>query len=722
MNELVQSFTRTFEQVREQWPDADLGPLAQAYTLAARAHDGQNRNSGEPYLSHPLAVAQILADMRMDPDTVATALLHDALEDNPLSKAEMAREVGPVITELVDGVTKIGKLKFRSKAELQAENFRKMMLAMSRDLRVILVKLADRLHNMRTMDGQKAEKRERISRETLDVYVPIANRLGLHSLKAELEARSFPWVAPDDHARIQRWLEGTESDREEYIERTVASLEQLLAENGTAGRVSGRAKAPYSIWKKMVRQGGGPEKVRDLLAFRVIVPELSDCYAVLGWVHASYDLVPDRIKDYISRPKPNGYRSLHTTVIGPEGKRIEVQIRTEAMHRFNEEGVAAHWAYKEGGGEVSQDEVLESVRLKEAVEAATEAGDAADFMETFKLALYAEEVFVFTPAGEVKRFPLGATPLDFAYSVHTEVGNRCQGAIVNGRLRPLDYELRTGETVEIRTGPHQQPRADWLKIAKTHRAQAKIRRELRLREQEAHERLGRKILHEELDRLGWSWDRVIKEGRLPAYFERRNLKEETPIFVEVGRGLLDAADVAKAVLPEGAWVSRHEEAAKNRMQALYKRIVGQSRSPVIIDGEDDLAVAYAGCCSPLPGQKVVGYVSRGRGIIIHAVDCREVEKLEADRVRDVVWDRKSGVRHSVPLAVWCDNKPGILAEIAGVCRQLEVNIESAEAKRDIGEEGLIVLQVAVDDTSALRRVCKALEALPVVNHVERAHG
>ncbi len=711
------------DKIRGYAPDAEVGTVYGAYLLAAQAHDGQKRKSGEDYVQHPLAVAEILADLKMDVDTVATGLLHDVLEDHPMTKAELTAAVGPVITELVDGVTKIGKLTFRSSEEAQAENFRKMMLAMSRDVRVILVKLADRIHNMRTLDGHdNADKQAKISRETMDVYAPIANRLGLSAVKTELEDLSFRYLDPPAFDRILTWLDHTAIDREAYIERVCDLLRAELRHRKMEGNVSGRAKSITSIWRKQVKQHLDVGEVPDLLAFRVLVEREEDCYVLLGYLHAKFAPVPGRIKDYIARPKPNGYQSLHTTVVGPQGRSVEIQVRTHEMHRIAENGIAAHWKYKEGHLALSAEDVLNVSHIREAFENAHESADATDFMAAVKIAFYADEVFVFTPAGEVKGFPRGATPIDFAYAVHSGVGDTCVGAKVNGRIVSLDHELQSGEAVEILTHPQQRPRRDWLEIAKTPSAIAKIRRYLRKQEEDSAERVGQGILETELERVNSSLEKVRSEGRLEAYLKRRNAKDLTPIYVELARGHQSVSDVAAAILPEGAWFSRQDEARQSRLTGLLTRMVRRSRSPVRISGEDGLLVQYAKCCNPLPGEEVVGFITRGRGISVHKPDCAQLTKLDEDRRIPVEWDHASDTRHSASVVVYCDNKPGILSKITKVVEQARLNIERVEAQGNQGPLGVVKLQVAVRDRSELARLVSNLQRIPEVQHVERSAG
>lgn len=721
--DFVVQISDILETIQTYSPDADLEPVMQAYLLAAQAHAGQMRKSGEPYLSHPLEVANILALMRMDIDTIATALLHDALEDNPITKQEMAALVGPVVTELVDGVTKIGKLKYRSKEELQAENFRKMMMAMSRDLRVILVKLADRLHNMRTLDGHKEEKRRKISKETMEVYVPIANRLGITRLKAELEDLCVMYLEPELYRNIDTYLNQTQADREAYTGRVCAALEKEMQKVHVEGKVSGRAKARSSILKKLKRSSIDVSQVPDLLAFRIVVSDLSACYLMLGTIHTAYAPVPGRIKDYIARPKPNGYQSLHTTVVGPEGRAIEVQIRTEEMHRFAEDGIAAHWRYKEGHLALNPEDVVKISRIRDAFESAQETDDPAEFMETVKVEFYADEVFVFTPQGEVKTFPLGSSPLDFAYAIHTDIGEHCVGARVDGRIVPLHYKLSSGDTIEILTNPNQRPNRGWLDIAKTGRALSKIRRTLRQAEEETAIKMGSEILTAELTRFEWTLARFRTQDRVEDYVKARKLRNFDQLLVEIARGHISPGDLAKAGLPDGVWISRQEEARRNRLSSLFNRFsTRKAQSPVLITGEDGVLVNFAKCCNPLPGEEVVGFITRGRGITVHREDCHSLRSMEEDRFVSVRWDLSTATRHSNTLRITCDDRPGVLAKVTKLCELAKINIEKVDASTQKNGESVMRLQLAVKDLGELTRMIRNVEKIPGIHGVKRVTG
>jgi GTP pyrophosphokinase len=709
------------DQIRSYSPDADVKSIMTAYLLAARAHAGQTRKSGEAYLTHPLAVAGILASMRMDVETIATALLHDALEDNPITKDQMEAEIGPVITDLVDGVTKIGKLKFRSREELAAENFRKMMLAMSRDLRVILVKLADRLHNMSTLEHHaNSDKQEQIAKETLEIYVPIANRLGLTRIKDQLEDYCLQCLHPAEYREIVSYLEQTQGDREKYIDQVVGGLRDELALHGVRCEVRGRAKHPASIWRKMDRQGLKVEDVPDLLAFRVIASDLGTCYLVLGLVHASFPPVPDRIKDYVARPKANGYQSLHTTVIGPEGLRVEIQIRTEEMDRIAEEGIAAHWQYKEGHLKLSPDELIQIARIRDLFDAARDAEDATDFMEAVKVEFYADEVFVFTPKGDVKRFPQGATTLDFAYAVHTDVGNHCTGAKVNGRLVPLRYELQSGDTVEIVTSESQRPSRDWIALAHTGRAIQKIRRFLRQEEREQGLRLGREMIEAELKRFSWTLQKVCKEASYREALKKRGVKDLDPLLVEVARGHVALGPLVKDLLPDGIYQARQED--HGGLSSLLNRFRRSTTSPVLITGEDGLLVSYAKCCGPLPGEPIAGFITRGRGITVHRSACPQLAGMDPDRQIPVEWDAQAEVKHSGEIRIYCTDKPGMLAKITNICEQNGVNINRAEAQAPNDAPAVVTLELELRDVSELTRLISNIEKVPGVDAVTRTAG
>ncbi len=711
------------DKVAQYAPDPDRGVILGAYLIAAKAHEKQQRKDGKPYLTHPLEVADLLADLRMDVDTIATALLHDTLEDTLITQEELAEQFGAEIAELVDGVTKIGKLQFRSKQEAAAENFRKMVLAMSQDIRVILVKLADRLHNMRTLGVMRDEKRRRIAGETMEIYAPIAGRLGLNSLKIELEDLCFKNLHPEEHDRLSEQMSQTAAEREAYIERVCEVLRQGLTTAGLDGEVSGRAKHLWSIYNKMKSSNLEFDQVRDVLAFRVLVDDVGHCYHVLGQIHGIWKPVPEHIKDYIAVPKPNGYQSLHTTVLGLENRRIEIQIRTREMHRIAETGIAAHWVYKAGHLALSREDLARITRVRELFETARDVEDPDEFMEAVKIDLFQDDVFVFTPAGDVKRFPSGATALDFAYAVHTEVGHQCVGARIDGRMVPLKYELKSGDSVEVLTANHQHPRRDWLKLVKTSRAISKIRRYLRQQERETGLRIGREMLESELKRHGRSVEKVVKDGTLKRIVKEMDFREVDSLLISLAQGTVPLARVVRELVPEA-----DDQAQEERERAALMRILDRirrksSQSPVIIDGNEDVLVTFARCCNPLPGESVSGFVTRGRGITVHRRDCAQLLELEPERRLPVDWGGQAAdVGHSGGVRVLCVDRPGLLANITKTCTDSEINITRAEVVQLEDQKAECTMQVQVHDVGELTRLIRRIAKIKGVISVTRIHG
>ncbi|WP_417038566.1 RelA/SpoT family protein, partial [Desulfovibrio legallii] len=600
--------------------DADLELIQKAYVFAATAHAGQTRLSGEPYLSHPLAVADTLAEMGFDEPTVVAGLLHDTVEDTKATLEEIEENFGEEVADIVDGVTKISKISFENKEEAQAENIRKMILAMSHDMRVLMVKLADRLHNMRTLDFQKAYKQKRIAQETMDIYAPLANRLGLYIMKRNLEDLSFKYLRPDIYNQIDHWLDKHQVVEKQIIEKVVALIKDLLAANDIIGQVYGRIKHKYSIYKKMQSQSLTLDEMHDIMAFRVLVKDIRDCYAVLGLVHSQWRPVHGRFKDYISMPKANGYQSLHTTVIGPDGERIEIQIRTEDMHRQAEHGVAAHWLYKEKG-RVNSKDLEQFAWLREIFERQSEESDSREFMHSLKMDLFKDEVYVYTPAGDVKELPEGATPLDFAFMIHTNVGQHCAGAKINGRLMPLGTELKNGDVVEIVTDPSRNPNRDWLKIVKTARARSRIQRYLRTEERSHAVTLGRDLLEKEGRKVSINVGKTAKEGQLALVAQEMNFDSVDDLVAAVGYAHLTPRKVLNrlyAVLhPEAAAAAEPAPpSVKESKEAAARKTEG-----VGISGVDGVLMRFAKCCNPVPGDPIIGYISRGLGLSVPRADC-----------------------------------------------------------------------------------------------------
>jgi guanosine-3',5'-bis(diphosphate) 3'-pyrophosphohydrolase len=691
--------------------NADLGLLRRCHAFAAESHRGQLRRSGEPYLVHPMGVAKIIADLNLDVPSICAGILHDCVEDTSATCEDIRARFGAEIQKIVDGVTKLGQIPWTTREERQAENFRKMLLAMAHDIRVILVKLADRVHNMRTLQFVSRDKQERVARETREIYAPIANRLGIQWMKVELEDLAFQYLEPQAWADLRNQMEGTEAERSNYIDDVCAKLGQVLAENDIAGEVSGRAKGFWSIHQKMQRTGRDLEHVYDIIAFRIITANVRDCYAALGAIHSNWMPVPGRFKDYIALPKPNLYQSLHTTVIGPGSERMEVQIRTRDMHRTAEEGIAAHWQYKEqaplGGNERKA-----FAWLHQLMEWQRDLADPAEFIQTVKIDLFEEEVFVFTPKGDVKALPQGATPIDFAYAVHSKIGDHCSGARVNGMIVPLRYRLRNGDIVDIITSPTQKPSKDWLKFIITSRAQTKIRHHLRREQRERSRRLGRDLVSKALRNQHRSLAAAEKNKLLDKAAEALNLGTAEEIFVHVGYGKLSPEAAALAIYPQPPEASADNlPAVGAEAHALPRREPKRSVGGVRVQGEADIVVRFAKCCSPVPGDAIVAFVSRGRGAIVHTRACPKTFNLDPARSVEVSWDEDSRLLRPVAVQVVSEDKPGILAAISKCFLEHSVNIAQAKCKATEDSRGLNTFQVAVGHVDQLKKVLRAIQGL-----------
>ncbi|MAY81853.1 MAG: GTP pyrophosphokinase [Deltaproteobacteria bacterium] len=708
------------DKVSEYAPNADLDVIMRAYVFSAKAHAGQVRKSGEPYLTHPLAVAQILADMKMDVDTIATGLLHDTMEDCLVTPDEIKELFGDEVSELVDGVTKIGKLEFRSKEEAQAENFRKMVLAMAKDIRVVLVKLADRLHNMRTMQHMRADRQKAISQETLDIFAPIANRLGLSQIKQELEELCFEYLHGDVYAEMVEKLATGAADRNVYIEETSKTLYEMFAEKELQCVITGRSKHLFSVYRKMLAQNLEFEQVHDLLAFRVFVNDIGECYTALGLTHARFRHFPNKLKDYIANPKSNGYQSLHTVVIGPDNQQIEIQIRTHQMHAIAEVGIAAHWRYKEGHLALSREDMNKVTKLRELFEAAREVEDPQEFLETVKVDLFATEAFAFTPRGDVKFFPLGATALDFAFSIHTEVGNKCVGVKINGRMVPLRYELKSGDTVEILTREDQRPSRDWLDIAKTGRALSKIRREIRQDERAKGREIGHNLLETEFKKFKANLNRRIKAGDIRTVCKELGYRKEDDLYLAIAQGRVTVERIARMVLPADVFEKQQEE--PGAITQLFQRIRKKSESPVLINGVEDVMVTYAKCCRPVPGEPVTGYVTRGRGITIHLATCKQVMAMDSERRVSVQWHNETRGKHSGEVRIICSDQMGMLAEIGTVCKTTGINVTRMEANQIEDNKAELSLEVAIEDVRELEHFMNCIERVKGVISVDRVRA
>ncbi|MBI5166295.1 MAG: bifunctional (p)ppGpp synthetase/guanosine-3',5'-bis(diphosphate) 3'-pyrophosphohydrolase [candidate division NC10 bacterium] len=706
------------DKVSKYNPKADLETLRRAYDFAAKVHKGQERRSGEPYFSHPLEVAGILADLRMDVAALAAGLLHDAVEDTFTTLEEVRENFGPEIAALVDGVTKISKIPFSSRVEHQAENLRKMVMAMSKDIRVLLVKLADRLHNMRTLDPLPQEKRRKIAQETLDIYAPLAHRLGIAWIKLELEDHALRHLDPEAYRDLVAKVAKKRKEREGEINEAIKILRQRLTDVDIRAEITGRPKHFYSIYKKMQDQKKEFDEIYDLTAVRAITDSLKDCYGTLGVVHTLWKPIPGRFKDFIAMPKSNMYQSLHTTVIGPKGEPVEIQIRTQEMHKIAEEGIAAHWRYKEGKTDFDQID-KGFVWLRQLLEWQRELKDSREFMDTVKVDLFPDEVYVFTPKGDVKAFPRGATPIDFAFAVHTDVGFRCVGAKVNGRLVPLRSELQNGDICEILTDPKHVPSKDWLKIVRTSRARSKIKQWIKNEEQARSISLGKELLEREIRRLGKSPSQLLKGESLAKALERYGLGSEEEFLATVGYGKLSPRQAALRLLPPEE-VQRALEAEEKRERRTQRR--PRSEEGVKIKGVDDILVRFSKCCNPVPGDEIIGFITRGRGVSIHTIDCPNAEQLLYDPERQIKvdWDGERKTPHQVKIRVVIGrDRPGVLAEISSAIFSTNVNIAQAEVRVTEERRGLNTFVLEVTDLAQLQAAMKAIAKIDGVMGVER---
>jgi GTP diphosphokinase / guanosine-3',5'-bis(diphosphate) 3'-diphosphatase len=708
------------DKVSSYNPDADLDIIERAYIYSAKVHRGQTRLSGEAYISHPLEVAGILAKMKMDSVTVSAGILHDTVEDGYTTLEEIKILFTDEMVDLVDGVTKMGKMEFLSRQEKQAENFRKMLLAMAKDIRVILIKLADRLHNMRTLEFVPPEKQLVIASETMDIYAPIANRLGIGWIKGELEDTSFRYLNPENHAEIKENIENTVQEREEYINKVKETIEKDLNDNDIHHSIEGRTKSIFSIYRKMQTQMISFHQVYDLMALRIITDSIRSCYTILGVIHSLWKPVPGRFKDYIAMPKDNMYQSLHTTVIATQGQRVEFQIRTEDMHKTAEQGIAAHWRYKEGKDkEGKYDEKFHW--LRQLLEWQQDLKDPKEFMDTVKIDLFPEEVYVFTPKGEVKSFPRGATPLDFAYDVHTDLGDQCVGAKVNGKIVPLKYQLADGDIVDILTSPNHVPNRDWLRIVKTPRAKSKIKAWIKKEQKERSIVLGREILEKELKKYGVNPVKILKSGELKAFAEKMNFQKIEDLLEAIGFGKTSVNQVITKVIPEEV-IEEHKKAEKTASDKTAEP-TGESKAEgaIKVDGLDDILIRYAKCCNPIPGDEIIGYITRGRGVTVHTVDCPVVSEIDygLERKIEVDWDIQKKIPHTVTLAIHTDDKPGVLSNVSSAISECDVNITQANISTTEDKKASLVFTIEIFDLEQLQGVIKNISQIKWVQSVQR---
>jgi len=686
----------------------NIEKIHKAYVYAAQKHRGQLRKSGEPYLSHPLNVALILANMNMDLDTVTAGILHDTLEDTDATYEELAELFGEDVAFLVDGVSKIGKISFKSSEEKMAENFRKMLISMSKDVRVIVIKLADRLHNMRTIDYLSEEKKQRIAKETMEIYAPLAHRLGIAWIKWELEDLSFRILNPDKYYEIYNLVKLKRSEREAYLNQVINLLDAHLKNVNIQAEVTGRPKHFYSIYSKMIKKKTSFDEIYDLLAVRVIVKTVSDCYATLGIIHNLWKPIPGRFKDYIAMPKANMYQSLHTTVVGPNGLNVEIQIRTEEMHRIAEEGIAAHWKYKEGKVFNPKDDTT-FVWLRQLLEQ-KELNKPQDLVEALKEDILPRQIYIFTPKGDVIELPEGSTPIDFAYAIHSKVGEKCVGAKVDGKMVNLKYKLKNGEKVEIVTSPTQEPRSDWLNIVKTNRAKIRIRNYLRKKEEDLAIKTGQELLAKEFELRGLSFTNIIEdEKKLRSIIDKFSLKNLEDLYKSVGFGRISPKQVANLF---------HKPDEKD--DELLTKPSSPKSSPFNIEGVGDILTTIAKCCHPLPGDNLKGYISVGKGLIVHRADCPnliELSKANEDRIIDVNWAEGKNIKLPFKITTVTIDKPGILSDITTLLKDMAINIIELSAKPQKDGNARQTFTIELSGKSQLDKVLQKLQSLPYLKEI-----
>ncbi len=716
-------FEEILEKVEAYNPGSDLDLLRRAYVFSALEHKGQVRRSGEPYLVHPLNVASILADLKADDTSIVVGLLHDVLEDTLTTRESIAQQFGEEVAELVDGLTKIGKFSYVSREEEQAETFRKMILAMVSDLRVVMVKLADRLHNMRTLGFLPESKRREIARETLDIYSPIAHRLGMGSVKGELEDLAFLYLEPEDHERVLREVARRMKVSEGMIGEIRRRIEARLAEAGIPAEVSGRMKRYYSIWSKMKRTGVDVAQLYDILAFRVVVPETRDCYAVLGMVHQLWRPVPGRIKDYVAMPKPNFYQSLHTTVIGETGQPFEIQIRTREMDLIAERGIAAHWKYKEGRlGPHADDARFQW--LRQLVDWQSDVSDPRQFLSALKVDLYPDEVYTFTPKGEVFAFPRGATPIDFAYRIHTDVGHRCVGARVNGKLVPVRTTLQSGDIVEILTAPNQTPSRDWLSSVVTSRARHKIRHFIHTQENLQAVELGRRLFERELKKYRRTVKKLEQEGSLARELKTWGFPRIEDLFAAIGYGKLSPKNALERFVPAEELARPDPERKESAVSRVVRKILPFGVPDIVVVGHNDLLAALAKCCNPVPGEKILGYITRGRGVSVHSESCPNVKNLLYDPERriEVAWAGDKRASYAIELEVVTEDRPGLLADVTQAIAGEGSNIRRIEARVGEMRQATVSVSLETSDLKQLEKILGRIRAISGVRDVIRKYN
>jgi GTP pyrophosphokinase len=697
-------------------PEADLDLVDRAYIYSAKVHDGQMRLSGEPYLSHPLEVAGILADMKLDVVSVAAGLLHDVIEDTHAEAEEIGSIFGPEVLHIVSGVTKLSTLSFTSSQAREAESIRKMLLAMADDIRVILIKLADRMHNMRTLQYHTNENKQRkIAKETLDIYAPLASRLGIYWIKTELENIAFKYLMVDNYKRIEGLVNKDKQERENYIDTVKDYIQKKMDENNLPCEVQGRYKHYYSIYQKMLKQDLSFEEVYDIIAFRIILDTIPQCYEALGLVHALWKPIPQKFKDYIGMPKPNMYQSLHTTVIGPYGERIEIQIRTKEMNQVADSGIAAHWSYKEG--RTADREVAETFAwVQQLVENQAYIKDPDEFLENVRIDLFPDEVYVFTPQGDIKSLPKGATPVDFAYMIHSEVGHACVGSKVNGRMVPLKYQLQTGDSVEIITQKGHNPSKDWLGFVKTVKARQRIRQWIKVQDKERSLLLGREMCEKAFRKYRLNFNTLVKSEKMQAVVDHFGFKATDDLIVAVGYGKITPLQVIRKLTPKTETEPEHPSLLKKMIGKARKKKIG---SGVIVKGVEDILVHFGKCCQPVPGDAIVGYITRGFGVTVHRSGCANVIKTNPERLIEVQWDLDTAESFPVKIMIRALDRVGLLADVAASISKSGANIISAHTSTNDNKLVASYFTVTVTNTDQLDEVLASLKKVKQVQQVRR---
>ncbi|UCE55357.1 MAG: bifunctional (p)ppGpp synthetase/guanosine-3',5'-bis(diphosphate) 3'-pyrophosphohydrolase [Desulfobacterales bacterium] len=704
------------DKISEYDSDADLSIIDRAYIYSARVHEGQVRLSGEPYLSHPLEVAGILANMKLDPVSVVSGLLHDVIEDTRATPEEIRELFGPEVSHIVLGVTKLSSLPVSSSRARQAESIRRMILAMADDIRVILIKLADRLHNMRTLQYHLPGKRKEIAQETLDIYAPIAARLGIYWMKYELEEASFEYLQPDEYAKIESLVSKSRAERRKYIETVKGFIQKKMDEDKLKCEILGRNKTVYSIYQKMISQNLTFEEIYDITAFRIILATVPQCYEALGLVHSLWKPIDHKFKDYIGRPKPNMYQSLHTTVIGPFGERIEIQIRTWEMDKIANSGIAAHWSYKEGK-RIDENISSKFAWIQNLVENQENFRDPAEFLENVRIDLFPDEVYVFTPRGEIKTLPRGATAIDFAYIIHTEVGNQCTGAKVNGRLIPLPYELETGDIVEIITSKSSHPSKDWLKFVKTVKARSKIRHWIKTQEKERSITLGREMCEKAFRKEKLNFNTLVKSEKMMDVVEHFGFKAVDDLIANVGYGKITPLQVVRKFTPKSEEEEEDNESIFNKLMGRVRK--KKLKAGVLVKGVDDILIKFGKCCQPLPGDFIIGYITRGYGVTVHRTTCVNALRMNPERQIEVEWNQEANETYPVRIRIVSQDRVGLLADVVSNISKFGANI--LNAKTETRENKIVdsYFTIVVEDTTHLEKILSAVKKVKFVQDVKR---